>query len=131
MTFTADLNRYAEKTKSSLGESKQAIVFNQFGQAIKRTPVDTGRAKNNWMVTQNTPARGVNNLEGKSPLGTFSSQSLQELSQITEDFTLDILTNNLPYIEKLEFGSSTQAPAGMVRVTLTEFSAIALKEGWS
>lgn len=131
MTFTADLNRYAEKTKSSMGEAKQAIVFNLFGQVMKRTPVDTGRAKNSWMVTENTPARGTINQEGKTPLGALSSRSLQELNQITEMFTLDILTNNLPYIERLEFGSSGQAPAGMVRVTLTEFDAIARKEGWS
>ena len=29
--------------------------------------------------------------------------------------------NNLPYMERLENGWSKQAPAGMVRVTLTEF----------
>lgn len=131
MTFTADLNKYATKTKSTMGDAKQAIVFNVFGQVIKRTPVDTGRAKNNWMVTENTPGRGVNSLEGKTPLGSVGPHSLQELNQITEKFTLDILANNLPYIEKLEFGSSDQAPAGMVRVTLTEFDAIARKEGWS
>jgi len=131
MTFTADLNRYAKKTKSNMGEAKQAIVFNLFGQVMKRTPVDTGRAKNSWMVTENTPAVGVSVVDSKTPLGTFGPSSLRELGQITERFTLDILANNLPYIEKLEFGSSGQAPAGMVRVTLTEFDAIARKEGWS
>lgn len=31
------------------------------------------------------------------------------------------ISNNLPYIERLENGWSQQAPAGMVRVTLSEF----------
>jgi len=130
MTFTADLNKYAQQTESDIGEAKQAIVFSIFGQVIKRTPVDTGRAKNNWTVTENKPAVGVNSNESRAPIGSLSSRSLQELSKITDDLTLDILTNNLPYIERLEFGSSSQAPAGMVRITVREFSAIAKKEGW-
>ena len=34
------------------------------------------------------------------------------------------LANNLPYIRKLEEGSSQQAPAGMVALSVQEFSAI-------
>lgn len=35
------------------------------------------------------------------------------------------ITNSLPYAIPLEFGHSTQAPHGMVRVTLVEFERIA------
>jgi hypothetical protein len=35
-----------------------------------------------------------------------------------------VLANNVPYIVKLEYGHSKQAPAGMVRPTLAEFSNI-------
>jgi hypothetical protein len=34
------------------------------------------------------------------------------------------LTNNLPYIKKLEYGSSQQAPRGMARVTIADFERI-------
>lgn len=130
MSFTADLNRYATKTKSSMGEAKQAIVFNVFGQVIKRTPVDTGRAKANWNVTEGMAGLSTDDRRDKSHLGNIGINSIRELNKITEKFGLDILTNNLPYIERLEFGSSNQAPAGMVRVTLREFTGIAKKQGW-
>ena len=35
-----------------------------------------------------------------------------------------LLANNLPYIEKLEYGSSTQAPAGMVRINFDRVAGI-------
>lgn len=35
------------------------------------------------------------------------------------------LTNNLPYIERLERGWSKQAPTGMVALTVAEFGGIA------
>ena len=34
------------------------------------------------------------------------------------------LVNNLPYAVPLEYGHSSQAPAGMVRVTIAEFQQI-------
>lgn len=37
------------------------------------------------------------------------------------------ITNALPYAERVEYGYSTQAPAGMVRVTVTEFQTFVNK----
>ena len=34
------------------------------------------------------------------------------------------ITNNLPYIMRLEFGYSKQAPAGMARITVDRFQTI-------
>ena len=34
---------------------------------------------------------------------------------------VEYITNNLPYAERLEYGYSQQAPAGMVRVTAARF----------
>lgn len=143
MTFTADVRKYAESTKSNMGEAKQAIVFNVFGGAIKKTPVDSGRAKNAWNVSKDNPDFTTSDIKSKSALGSLTSRAIQGLSTITEDFGLDILTNPLPYARKLEFGGynhatdkttasgfSSQAPAGMVRITVSEFSVIAKKEGW-
>ena len=46
------------------------------------------------------------------------------------DFTpgqMAYIINNLPYAIPLEFGHSTQAPGGMVRVTVARFQRIVLE----
>ena len=131
MTFTADLTKYAAKTKSDIGTAKRAIVFNVFKEVIKKTPVDTGRAKGNWFVTEGAPSSIVSNKDDKAPLGGIGASAQRQLNNISINIGLDFLTNNLPYIEKLEYGGSNQAPSGMVRTTLRQFQAIAKKEGWS
>jgi hypothetical protein len=37
------------------------------------------------------------------------------------------LTNNLPYIERLEYGWSKQAPGGMVRKNMQNFNRLFVK----
>ena len=38
------------------------------------------------------------------------------------------MTNNLPYGERLEYGWSSKAPSGMVRITLAEYDMIIQQE---
>ena len=89
---------------------------------IKRSPVDTGRFRGNWQFTLNSPAMGQ--ISGATvPTG--------ELMQATKNWQSGFtfyMTNNLPYGERLEFGWSKQAPQGMVRVTLAEYSMIIEQE---
>lgn len=130
MSFSADLSKYAKRTKSDIGQAKRAIVFNVFREVIKKTPVDTGRAKANWFVSDDAPSLLVDARKDKSGLDNIGVSSKAELDQITTKLGLDFLTNNLPYIERLEFGYSNQAPAGMLRSTLRQFIQIAQKQGW-
>lgn len=130
MSFTADLSKYAAKVKSDIGTAKRAIVYEVFKQVVKKTPVDTGRAKANWFVSDNAPSLLVDQRKDRSALGNIGKYTAQELEKITIELGIDFLTNNLPYIEVLERGSSRQAPAGMVRTTLSQFVAIAAKQGW-
>jgi len=58
-----------------------------------RTPIDTGNARSGW---QRTPP-------GLSEFGTPQE-----------------IFNEVPYILKLEYGSSRQAPEGMARITAAE-----------
>lgn len=76
------------------------------------TPVDTGRARANWQVEVGQEATGVLDEVDKSGQGALATgarviQSYKGGSSIN-------LTNNLPYIERLNDGWSAQAPAGFV-----------------
>ena len=80
-----------------------------------------GRARANWFVeiggagievTSDVDASGgVSISRGNSVIGSYRAR---------DDFPVISLYNNLPYIQKLEGGHSTQAPAGMLAVTVTE-----------
>ncbi len=130
MSFSVDLLKYAQKTKASMGEAKQAVVMSLFSAVIKSTPVDEGRAKANWFITENTPSSEMDTRTDKSRLGNLGMHSQRELEGVTGNFTLDIMTNNLPYIIPLERGHSTQAPVGMVALNVMKLATIARREGW-
>lgn len=55
------------------------------------------------------------------------NETISALISAVSDFTAGqtaYLINNLPYAIPLEFGHSTQAPAGMVRITVARFQQI-------
>lgn len=85
---------------------------------IKRSPVDTGRFRANWQFTINSPASGQ--VAGTSNPSGAMAAAAQNWSAGSTFY----MTNNLPYGERLEYGWSNQAPQGMVRVTLGEYSQI-------
>jgi hypothetical protein len=109
-SFNVDLNKFATSMDIELETVVRKLAFEVYKGVTQKTPVDTGRAKANWMlgygsinstITNNTtftlvqPPKG----SGKRPI---------------------YITNNLPYISKLENGSSKQAPNGMVNLTMNE-----------
>ena len=88
---------------------------------IDATPKDTGWAAINWEVSvpgQETPASEI---EG--------SVSLEAIERAYEAATLPTgvpayrVVNDIPYIKRLNSGSSTQAPAGFVQATLIRTAA--------
>lgn len=85
---------------------------------VRKTPVRSGKARANWQVTLGAPAAGV--VEKVDPTGEATiAAGNSVLREMRLGDTMHF-TNNLDYIQKLEEGSSDQAPAGMVAVTLAE-----------
>jgi hypothetical protein len=114
----SELDRWAEKTKQTADQVVRSTLLQITEMVIMRTPVDTGRARGNWLPSLGSPASG----EGSPDPG--GTQTIQSALPVIRDATGDIyyLTNNLPYIRRLEYeGWSGQAPAGMLRVSVQEF----------
>lgn len=124
MSFSSDVEAYAKKAGASLDETSRAIVLELFGSVIKDTPVDTGRAKGNWQTTIGAPASGTVDRLGES-------EALADVSQQTASFgagKVIYLSNNLPYIYRLEYdGWSQQAPGGMLRKNVARIQSIVAK----
>jgi len=118
--FALDISKFVEKSKLDLKTVVRKIMLDVFVRVILRTPVDTGRARGNWQTTLGGPA--ASEIDRKTKVGGGAPAS--EAASVVATFPGDgyvYLTNNVPYILPLEYGSSQQAPAGMVRLTLAEY----------
>lgn len=127
MSFVLDLTRFAQRTNTDMRQVVRKLAFESFKRIILRTPVDTGRARANWGVTIGSPRSGAFNTEAVDKSG---SRTLETARSQAEHFDCQgsiFMTNNLPYIGALEYGSSKQAPSGMVRVTVAEMRGFITK----
>ena len=124
MSFASDVAKYAKLAGASVDETGRAIVLELFGSVIKDTPVKSGRAKGNWQTTIGSPASGTTDRLGEA-------EALADVSQQTASFgagKVIYLSNNLPYIYRLEYdGWSQQAPGGMLRKNVARIQSIVAK----
>ncbi|MDU9393223.1 hypothetical protein [Pseudomonas sp. zfem002] len=81
-----------------------------------------GRFRGNWQFSIDSPATGELDRVDRSGNETIAQLKAQ-VAALTIGQTAYIV-NNLIYAVPLEYGHSTQAPAGMVRVTLANFQRI-------
>lgn len=115
MKFTIPLAQVAAKANADIEAVIQQVTGQLFRSVVLKTPVDTGRARANWNVSQGTPDAST----------TQSVDQARGFAQAAQAATLKAgkvtyLTNGLPYIRRLEHGYSKQAPAGMVKVSAVE-----------
>lgn len=119
---------WAKKTKDAPRKAVNSFAFEVFKRVVMRTPVDTGQARSNWLVTLNHETDDVKNAEitkkkitrGKNKgkiklkvkLGQTATQTLNNGKSTIEatkgDDTI-FIQNNLPYIGMLEYGGYGKA----------------------
>lgn len=88
------------------------------------TPVDTGRARAGWLITVNAPSEEV------PPEGKYTySAGLPNIPAVTINDRY-FITNNVPYIGKLNNGYSRQAPARFVELVVARVQA-AISKIWN
>lgn len=111
--FTLNIEKFIKKCENRTSNVISKLVLAMHASVIKKSPVDTGRFRNNWYITGDP-----NDLrEVQDRLETYSPGIV---AQFAKDGAIYIV-NNMPYAMRLEFGYSQQAPAGMARITVMEF----------
>lgn len=83
---------------------------------ISATPVDTGRARNNWQASIGTPIRAV--LEETDQDGGGAAARNEAVFGTRRTGQTIFISNNVEYIEFLNRGSSAQAPANFVEAAV-------------
>lgn len=111
-----DIENLSKRTMAKIQKIMKTAAMELFKSVIMMTPVDTGRAKGNWQCTMTRPADGIiEEIRNES-------ETIKAMMDVVIKSSIQkgiFLTNNLDYIQKLEYGGSRrQAPQGMVRVSL-------------
>ncbi len=96
----------------ALERVRKGAAVEAFSGAISDTPVLSGRARGNWQFSKSAPAQGE--IEG---VRTEAVTGAEARAGVLDSGPNDVvyLTNNLPYIDALERGTSRKAPNGMAR----------------
>lgn len=135
--WSIDINQFVKKTEFSIKRVFVNYVFALYSSIVKKTPVDTGRARGNWNISVGSVDTTTTNKTMKSGL-----KYTEDDINVNGDTSV-FISNNLPYITTLEYGGypnppkkgsynkktktwvtksvggfSKQAPEGMVGVTL-------------
>lgn len=104
--FRAQLNQaYEKKVLDKVDKTVRGTALIVFGEIVKNTPVDTGRARANWHID-------INNVD----VSLVEPDHMEDTSVVARYKMGDtiFISNNLPYIRPLDEGHSKQAPAGFV-----------------
>lgn len=121
MSFEDEMKAATRRIIEGHDKIVRTATIDLFSGTIRDTPVDTGRARGNWVTQVDTPAQGV--IEREDPDGSLAIAEV--ISETPELAGREVfLSNSLPYIEGLENGRSQQSPAGMVRRNLARVRRI-------
>jgi len=132
-SFVDQMKGFEIKTSRKFDQLGRKVALELFRRVILKTPVDTGRARANWQVTIGAIASGTVEIDDKRGTATIGKATAASRGFKAGDTIY--LTNNLPYIMRLEEGGypdgpmivdgfSRKAPNGMVALTVQEFAAV-------
>lgn len=127
--FAVSLREFEKVAEADIGDAVAKIAFDIYYRVTLKSPVDTGRFKGNWNVSVGAPDFSVTESFSQSSLGTAPDATKASAVQsvlLKVDGTKPVyICNGLPYAGRLEAGySKTQAPLGMVDVTLIEMQSV-------
>lgn len=136
--FALDLAKFAQKVPERSKQVVDKVCIDLLTNIVLRTPVGNpslwknpppagyvgGRLRANW----NSGVGGINTAPREPDKSGSAAIGRGRATVATRPADADFyVTNSLPYAQRVEMGYSTQAPAGMVRVTVTEFQSFIQK----
>lgn len=119
--LASKLEEKADLIEQAASDAAVATALAIVGDLAYKTPVDTSQALSNWQVTLGSPAESKINAYYPGQRGSSQRASAAQVLNLAKAVLSQkkpgqpiYITNNLPYIRKLNEGSSLQQPAGFV-----------------
>lgn len=119
MSFGNDIDKASDDAMKKIDLIRRRCIMRLFNMIVMATPVDEGTLRGNWQTSTSAPR-----------LGTLGVRSPEEVMREVEENLGPLLStvffvNNLPYASRIEYeGWSAQAPTGMVRSNVAQWSQI-------
>jgi len=92
-------------------KTRNNLAFRIDGRVIMETPVASGEARINWIVSEGSPDSTHLDFGGDASSAIAQGRAAIERAKIYTDLYIQ---NNAPHIERLNEGWSEQAPSGYV-----------------
>lgn len=119
--------------KDLTGKAIKKITLDLTANLVEVTPVDIGWARANWVPSIGRPSL-PRTISGKPTAGQLSAKEgkqEQGLAKVATQYTLDqgvvFVSNNVPYILRLNDGHSQQEPAGFIQRAITKAVTVDFK----
>ena len=106
------------KVQADANTEMRKIALKVLGNLAATTPVDTGRAKGNWQTALNSKPVGTLEQHDKAGAVMYAlGKRVVDGAALGDSIWI---SNNLPYIQRLNDGWSQQAPANFVQLAITK-----------
>ena len=112
-TFKKQINNFSKDIEKGLTRQMRLSGLRVFTGVVKKTPVDTGRARSAWTLGINRKISSPESISDNTLTALATLKGVKPFDEI-------VINNSLTYIEFLENGSSKQAPKGMAAITVSE-----------
>lgn len=120
-TFSRRMDVVGTNVADNTDRMMRKVALKVDSTVVLATPVDTGRARSNWIVNLDAEAKGPIEAyepgEAQSTAAANARAALEQANKTIAQYkagqTIHI-TNNLDYIGRLNEGHSAQAPAAFV-----------------
>lgn len=140
--FAVSISKWREKAVANADQVLRAVCIGLLNNVVVRSPVGNpelwsgdkygfirpppgyvgGRFRANWQVSVGEPS--TETVDAVDPSGQVSIMAGQVTLNGVECGPPIYIVNNLPYAIPLEYGHSSQAPQGMVRLAAIEFQQL-------
>ena len=111
-----NMNRIGKNIEAKTNLQKRLFATSILREVVDRTPVKSGLAKGNWQVGLGLPVSTPLKRKSKGGAGVISSGTAR-IAKSKQGENIYI-SNLVPYIKKLNEGSSTQAPVAFIEVAI-------------
>jgi hypothetical protein len=123
-SFAKKMRAYADDIPKQVNEIKKQVVQEIVLEVVPDTPVATGQARSNYFTTNGSADTSSTAFGPFTKNGYQSINRMRTALQSAKPGVPMHVTNNLPYIARLNEGYSLQAPANFIEIAISRGRAI-------
>lgn len=129
--FNRHIKQFIKKSDLSISIILRKFAFDLLKKIIQKSPVDTGRSRGAWLISMEKLSEKDSKMKQPFVRRNYPNYSMKEEQRGRGEGRLRdrskmpfikyiTIINKVPYVIRLEYGHSRQAPFGMIRISMRE-----------